>query len=179
MGSLNNTKKWQAAELFFALMLTAGSVLLLSLIGDQIKYFSSKPFFKQPGLWTSIGLVGMVLSGILYSLTLWLGKSRLPKKNQSLINELLVWMRSVEYLIWFMAYVLAVPWAGYLSATVVLGVLLTFRLGYKEQKYYTAIVATAIAIVVIFKSLLLVKIPGGALYDFFPDAIRNFLILNL
>lgn len=179
MGNLKNTKKRQAAELFFALLLTTGSILLLSMIGDQIKYFSSKPFFKQPGLWTSIGLVGMVLSGILYTVTLWIRKSRLPQKKQPLFDELWVWIRSVEYLIWFMAYVLAVPWAGYLISTIVLGVLLTFRLGYTEHQFYTAIVATAVAIVVIFKSLLLVKIPGGAIYDFFPDAIRNFLILNL
>ena len=165
--------------MFFALLLTVGSILLLSMIGDQIKYFSSKPFFKQPGLWTGIGLVGMVLSGSLYSLEQWIGKSKLPKTDQTLFAELWLWVRCVEYLLWFMAYVLAVPWIGYLTATVVLGLLLTFRLGYREKFFYIAIIATTIGIVVIFKSLLLVKIPGGAVYEYFPDAIRNFLILKL
>ena len=179
MDSLDTQKKWQVAELFLAFILTTASILLLSMIGSQIKYFNGKPFFKQPGLWTSIGLMGMVFSGIFHTIGLWRDKSRLSKKNQTLLNELWVWVRSVEFLLWFMAYVLTVPWIGYLPATIILGLLLTYRLGYREKIYYTAILGTAVAIVVIFKSLLLVKIPGGVLYDFFPDAIRNFLILNL
>ena len=31
--------------------------------------------------------------------------------------------------------------------------------------------------VVLFKSLLQVKIPGGAVYEFLPGALRNFMIL--
>ncbi len=36
-----------------------------------------------------------------------------------------------------------------------------------------------IAVVVLFKSILQVKIPGGEIYSIFPEAIRNFLILRL
>ncbi len=179
MDSPDKIRKWNAAELFFAILLTAGAIMLLAMIGDQVKYFSSKPFFKQPGLWTSIGLIGMVLSGILYILGLWISKSRLSVSDQSLSAELWLWVKSIEYLLWFMGYVLVVPWIGYLMASMALGVLLTIRLGYRKKKFYIAVITTTIAIVVIFKSLLLVKIPGGAVYELFPDSIRNFLILNL
>jgi len=33
-------------------------------------------------------------------------------------------------------------------------------------------------IVVIFKSFLEVKIPGGVIYEFLPNVLRNFFILN-
>jgi len=165
--------------MFFALLLTTVSILLLSMIGDQVKYFSSKPFYKQPGLWTGIGLVGMVFFSSLYTFTLWRSKSLLAKSKQSLLEELWLWVRSAEYLFWFMVYVLAVPVIGYLIATVLFGLLLTCRVGYNAQKIYISITLTTVAIVVIFKSLLLVKIPGGLVYEYFPDAIRNFLILNL
>lgn len=176
---MDNTRKRQAAKMFFALLLTIVSILLLSMIGDQVKYFSSKPFYKQPGLWTGIGLIGMVFFSSLYTLELWRSKSLLAKSKQSLLDELWLWVRSAEYLFWFMVYVLAVPLIGYLSATVLFGLLLTFRVGYNSQKIYISITLTTVAIVVIFKSLLLVKIPGGLVYEYFPDAIRNFLILNL
>jgi hypothetical protein len=34
------------------------------------------------------------------------------------------------------------------------------------------------SIVVIFKSFLEVKIPGGAIYELLPNALRSFFILN-
>ncbi|EPJ45233.1 MAG: hypothetical protein OFPI_37520 [Osedax symbiont Rs2] len=37
----------------------------------------------------------------------------------------------------------------------------------------------AVATVVIFKSLLEVKIPGGASYQYLPEGIRNFMIVYL
>ena len=37
----------------------------------------------------------------------------------------------------------------------------------------------AVCIVVAFKAFLAVRIPGGAVYDIFPQAIRNFLVIYL
>jgi hypothetical protein len=39
-------------------------------------------------------------------------------------------------------------------------------------------VLVALAVVVVFKSFLSVKIPGGAIYEYLPDALRSFFILN-
>ena len=37
---------------------------------------------------------------------------------------------------------------------------------------------TGLGIVLVFKAALSVKIPGGAIYEYLPDTLRNFLIVN-
>jgi hypothetical protein len=37
---------------------------------------------------------------------------------------------------------------------------------------------TGLFIVLIFKTFLEVKIPGGAIYEFLPNTLRSFMILN-
>jgi hypothetical protein len=39
-------------------------------------------------------------------------------------------------------------------------------------------VLTALSIVLVFKTFLEVKIPGGAIYEYLPDTLRTFMILN-
>lgn len=93
--------------------------------------------------------------------------------------EVLHWSKAVEYILWFMAYVWLVPLVGYLPVTLMFCFALTCRLGYRDKRMIVAALLIAIAIVVIFKSFLAVKIPGGALYEYLPVAIRNFMILYL
>ena len=88
------------------------------------------------------------------------------------------WLRAFEYFGWFMLYVYATPFIGYLAATVLFMVALTWRAGYRDRRLTLAAVAAAFAIVLIFKSFLGVKIPGGAVYEFLPDSVRSFMIIN-
>jgi hypothetical protein len=37
---------------------------------------------------------------------------------------------------------------------------------------------TALSIVLVFKTFLEVKIPGGIIYEFLPSTLRSFMILN-
>jgi len=39
-------------------------------------------------------------------------------------------------------------------------------------------IITGLSIVLIFKTFLEVKIPGGAIYEFLPNTLRSFMILN-
>ncbi len=48
----------------------------------------------------------------------------------------------------------------------------------KNKKMMTYAACIGFSIVVIFKSFLEVKIPGGAIYELFPNAMRSFFILN-
>ena len=57
-------------------------------------------------------------------------------------------------------------------------VLLSLRAGYRDRRVLGGMALFGVAVVVVFKSLLRVSIPGGALYELFPEAIRNFLIVN-
>jgi len=168
-----------AAEIFFAVLMLILSLTLLSMIQDQVTYSSDKPIFKQPGLWSAIGLVGMSVSSIFYLIVLWLRRSAMSKENNSLTMEVWIWLRSLEFLCWFMVYVYLVPIVGYLPTTVLFSLVLLFRLGYREKKILLASVATSFSIVIIFKSLLQVKIPGGALYESLPEFLRNFFIVYL
>ncbi len=80
---------------------------------------------------------------------------------------------------WFLLYVYLVPRLGYLPSTLLVFPLLVLRAGYRGWRYVGLAWLVGIAIVVLFKSLLQVKIPGGEIYGLLPDAIRNFLVLRL
>lgn len=91
----------------------------------------------------------------------------------------MLWLMSIEYAFWFLGYVVIVPLLGYLFSTIVFFYALSFRAGYRERLLLMVAGILAVVIVVIFKGLLSVKIPGGLLYEAFPDAVRNFMILYL
>ena len=95
-----------------------------------------------------------------------------------MVAEVTLWARAGEYVLWFLVYVLATPWIGYLPATMIFMTLLAWRLGYRGRALALAPLV-AIAIVVVFKAFLAVRIPGGAVYDIFPQALRNFLVVYL
>ncbi len=163
----------RAGTLAFVIGFFIISALLLSQIGSETKFSSKGQLFAQPRTWPAIGISGMVLFSFAYVAANW------PSRATGIGSELLGWIRPVEFLAWFMAYVSLVPIIGYLTATVPFTVLLALRLGYRQPKTLLLSAATGAAIVVIFKAGLSVKIPGGALYDYLPDAIRNFMIVNL
>ena len=93
-------------------------------------------------------------------------------------SEILFWGRSIEFALWFLLYVNLVPVTGYLPTSILFMLGLTCRLGYRGIRMYAIAVATAFGIVVVFKTLLQVKIPGGQIYEYLPDAMRHFMILN-
>ena len=91
--------------------------------------------------------------------------------------EVLTWLRAGEYVLWFMAYVYAVPTVGYLPCTIIFTVLLALRMGYRKASTLGWAALAGILIVVVFKSLLQVKIPGAAAYEYLPDGLRNIMIV--
>ena len=94
-------------------------------------------------------------------------------------GELKRWAEVLEYAVWFMAYVLAVPVIGYLPATLIFMPALTWRMGYRSRLILSSSVIFAVAVVVLFKTFLSVKIPGGMIYEYLPGALRGFFILYL
>jgi hypothetical protein len=147
--------------------------LLISQLGDQTKWIKKTKFAAQPRLWPMIALTGMVF---FTGLHLW----RLPRRRilQVDLQEAKRWLQVVEYCVWFIAYVWVVPDLGYLISTLIFLPALAYRAGYKNKKMMTYAACIGFSIVVIFKSFLEVKIPGGAIYELFPNAMRSFFILN-
>ena len=160
-------------QLIFVLLFLALSILLISQLGDQTKWIKKTKFAAQPRLWPMIALTGMVF---FTGLHLW----RLPRRRilQVDLQEAKRWLQVVEYCVWFIAYVWVVPDLGYLISTLIFLPALAYRAGYQNKKMMTYAACIGFSIVVIFKSFLEVKIPGGAIYELFPNAMRSFFILN-
>lgn len=161
-------------QLIFALGFVALSVLLLTQIGHQTVWAAKTKVFAQPRFWPAVGLGGMTLLGALHLY-------RLPWRRFTAADrgELKRWAEVLEYAVWFMAYVLAVPVIGYLPATLIFMPALTWRMGYRSRLMLGTSLVFAVAVVVLFKTFLSVKIPGGAIYDLLPGALRGFFILYL
>lgn len=160
----------------FAAMFLVAAALLLSQLGEQTKFSSktwlTKKMFAQPAFWPGVAVAGMTLFGALHLFGAW--RRRVIGEGA----EAAYWVRPIEYLGWFMAYVFTVPLVGYLLATTIFMVVLAFRVGYRGWRMLGAALLTGLGIVLIFKTALSVKIPGGSIYEHLPDAIRNFMIVN-
>lgn len=164
------------AEIVFAVTSFLVAVILAALWSTETTWIDGQPWSRQPGLWPLIAVGGMLLFGTGELAACLLRNLR--RGGGDVLQELGLWARAAEYVLWFMAYVLATPWIGYLPATAIFTTALAWRLGYRGR-----IVAfsplVALGIVVLFKALLSVRIPGGAVYDLLPHALRNFLVIYL
>ncbi len=161
-------------DVVFAAFFLVVSLLLLSQLGNETKWVQGTRGFAQPAFWPAVGLVGMSLFACLH----FLG-TVLPSGGKGHVRETVFWFRSLEYAIWFMAYVWIVPLIGYLPATLFFVVCLALRNGYRDPPMLLKAAGMGVVIVVVFKGLLSVKIPGGQLYEHLPDGMRNFMLLYL
>ena len=164
------------AELIFALAAFAVALFLLTQIGSQVTWSSSRSLINQPGFWPVMAICGMVLFGA-GEMIVSVRRFR-SEAVGDIASELIDWVKAIEFAGWFLAYVLIVPVIGYLLATFLFSVLLTWRLGYRSKARLVAAALTGFAVVLVFKSMLSVKIPGGQIYELLPAALRNFMILN-
>lgn len=158
--------------MLFAAAFLIASLILLSQLGAETKFSAKGQMFAQPRFWPAVGVIGMVVFGAAYLVETYRG--RVPTSGV----EPLIWLRAVEYFVWFMAYVIAVPIIGYLAASICFTVLLALRLGYRSARHLGLAAGVGIAVVLVFKTGLSVKIPGGAVYEYLPDALRNVMIVN-
>ncbi len=167
----------RAGQLLFAALFVLGALVLLAYLPDQTAWKSRTRLFAQPRFWPGIGVAGMVLFGALH---LRAEARRLGRRWPVRADwaEARRWGAVLEHAAWFLAYVWLVPRAGYLPATLVLAPLLAWRLGYRSRRMLSIAVLFAFCVVVLFKGLLAVKIPGGALYEYLPGAWRSFFILH-
>ncbi|MCB1341159.1 MAG: tripartite tricarboxylate transporter TctB family protein [Pseudooceanicola sp.] len=161
-------------QLLFALAFLALSLLLLMLLPWQTTWLAKSQLVAQPRFWPAVGLGLMTACGALYL-------ARLPWRRFTRFDtaEAKRWAAVAEYAGWFMAYVLLVPLLGYLPVTLVFVLSLARRLGYRRRGVYIAGAIFALAVVVIFKGFLSVRIPGAAVYEYLPTALRAFFIQYL
>ena len=167
----------RAGQLLFAVFFLVAALVLLAYLPDQTVWKNRTKLFAQPRFWPAVGVIGMVVFAGLHLRTQIKHLKRWRPVRADWI-EARRWAGVLEYAGWFLVYVWLVPLLGYLPTTLVFAPLLTWRLGYRSHKMLWISVLFGFAVVLLFKTFLEVKIPGGALYEYLPGALRSFFILN-
>ncbi len=158
-------------QLIFAFAFFVFSALLLLLIRDQTVWVEKTRLVAQPRFWPAIGLGAMVVLSALHLRRLpW---RRLTRNDW---RELRRWASALEFAGWFMAYVLLVPVLGYLPVTLVFVPALSWRMGYRSRPMMAVSLSFAVAVVVLFKGFLGVRIPGAMIYEYLPGGLRSLFI---
>ncbi|NIY78160.1 tripartite tricarboxylate transporter TctB family protein [Celeribacter sp. HF31] len=160
-------------DLVFATAFMAFSLATLVLLPVQTTWVANTVLFAQPAFWPAVGVVMMVGFGAVHLMS-----SLVSARQEGRGAEVVYWLRSLEFVAWFLCYVWLVPVIGYLPATMLFAVLLTRRLGYRSAKSVFWAAAFGFAVVAVFKAGLQVKVPAGALYAYLPESIRTFMMVN-
>ncbi|OYX43145.1 MAG: hypothetical protein B7Z02_09800 [Rhodobacterales bacterium 32-67-9] len=158
-------------DIVFAWIFFLSALLLLSRIGSQTQVVDGNKLFAQPRFWPAISLSGMAFFAGLH-----LFGSAVSERIPGRWREVTIWLQSIEYAFWFLAYAIAVPWLGYLPSTLLLALLLVLRSGYRSGLALSGAGLVALVVVVIFKSFLHVKLPSGAVYELLPDGLRQIML---
>lgn len=162
----------RAGTLIFILLFAVFSVFLLTRMGSETRYIETAKLAEQPRFWPAVGVFATMGFGLAHLALSW--------RHQAgwAAAEVLNWFRAIEYLAWFMMYVAMVPVLGYLASTIIFTVLLALRQGYRGVRNLCAAALLGLTIVLVFKTGLSVKIPGGAVYEYLPSSLRSFMIIN-
>lgn len=158
-------------DLVFAVIFMMFALFLLINLDGQTTWVKRTKLVAQPAFWPMVSVWLMALFAALHLLGSVVSP-RIPGR----LAEVAFWLKSLEYVGWFLIYVICVPYAGYLIATIVFTVLLAIRLGYRTPKSMGAAAAAGFLIVVLFKSFLQVKVPGGKIYEVLPEGLRAFML---
>ncbi len=158
-------------DIVFAWVALIASVFLLLQLADQTAWRNGGRLFAQPRFWPAVSLTGMTVFAALHLLS-----SAVYVRIKGRWAEVWLWVASLEYAGWFIAYAAAVPYAGYLPTTIIFAVVLALRAGYRKAPALLAAGASAVVIVVLFKAFLKVKLPSGLIYESLPDGLRQIML---
>lgn len=164
-----------SGQVVFVIFGFLASVFLISQIGNQTEWNpGARNIAAQPRLWPAIAL-GVMVAGF----GLHWRQMRRRRPNALDWIEVRRWAEPLEFLGWFLLYVLVVPRLGFLPTSIVFACALTWRLGYRTRGALWLAVLFAVAITVLFKGMLGVNIPGGQIYELLPAGIRTFFLVYL
>lgn len=161
-------------DLVFAYIFLAFCLFLLFNLSSQAQWLDNTKTVAQPAFWPTVAILGMCLFAGLH-LVGSLVSPRIPGR----LKEGVFWIRSIEYVGYFLVYVFCVPIVGYLLSTVVFAVFLVIRLGYRSRQSIASAALFGLAVVLVFRAGLQVKIPPGQIYEYLPDSIRTFAMIYL
>ncbi|MCP4819491.1 MAG: tripartite tricarboxylate transporter TctB family protein [Shimia sp.] len=158
-------------DIVFAWLVLVVSVVLLSQLLEQTAWRNGGKLFAQPRFWPAVSLGGMTLFAAFHLLG-----SALSERLHGRWREVGLWVASLEYAAWFVAYAASVPFLGYLPATMMFAAALTVRVGYRSLGTILAAVGAAVVVVLLFKTFLRVNLPSGVIYESLPDGLRQIML---
>ncbi len=177
-----NSSEYLTGEKAFAILMAMLSSFLLYSIPQETQWFSGMAVSKQPRFWPAMCIIGLSLFAFSYGFSVWRKAAAMTNNNDDIntteLGEMKHWLGPIEFVGYFLLYVVSVPWLGYLLATLVYFLLMTWRMGYRKQSMFWISAATGLLIVLVFKTLLQVKITSGAWYELLPDGWATFMIIN-
>ncbi|MQQ07815.1 tripartite tricarboxylate transporter TctB family protein [Epibacterium sp. SM1979] len=156
-------------EMVFCILIVALTTFLLLNITSETAWIAGKKLAAQPRFWPALSLGGALFFAALN----WWSRAGVSR-NPGRWRETFTWIRSLEFIGYYMLYVASISVVGYLLATILFCIGLTLRLGYRRQGVLIA-TCFALFVVLFFKSALNVKIPGGAIYELAPEGMRYIL----
>ncbi len=167
-------------SLLLCLIFSAVSVALLALIGVATRHGqASGGWWTRPALAPGAALVVLTLANLL---TLWRDLADLRARPASEAewaqarSKVLGWLRPLEFIAYFAAYVWAIQHVGYFPATLVFVLGLLWRVGLSAPRWMLAGVGLAVFMIAVFRAGLGVWMPAPGFYDLFPDDIRLALL---
>ncbi|EEW26995.1 tripartite tricarboxylate transporter TctB family protein [Rhodobacter ferrooxidans] len=171
----NRLESLALTAMFFAVALA----LLLAMPWATRWGQASGGWWTRPALMPGLALAGLTLANLITlgrALTDLRADPPTPEERIVARQNILGWLRPVEFLAYFAIYVWAIGHLGYLLATLtfILGLMLRVRL--TSPRWLLTGVLTALALVAIFRVGLGVWMPAPPLYDLAPDALRTALI---
>lgn len=153
---------------------------LLASIGMATRTGSAKAgWWTLPALMPAIALGLLVVANAITLLRAGLELRADPPtaaEKSEAWARIIDWVKPLEFLGYFGAYLWAVGWIGYAPASLIFVQWLLFRTGLRTAKWRLAGVGFAVALVLVFRIGLGVWMPAPPLYDLLPDALRSYAI---
>jgi hypothetical protein len=153
---------------------------LLLLLGAATKSGSaSADWWTRPAFAPSVALSVLVAANLL---TLWRELSDLRARPPSVQERAEAWdcftgwLRPVEFLAYYAAYVWAIQHVGYFVGSLAFVSWLLYRVGLRQGRWLLWGALFCVALIGVFRMGLGVWMPAPAAYDLFPDAVRTALM---
>ncbi len=134
-------------------------------------------WFTQPWLMPLLTLGLLTAVSLIYTVRLWRDRNNAiaALTGGTLAGELWMWLRSAEFFLWYVAYIIALGVVGYGFSTFVFIAGLGYRIGLRQPKWLLAALAASIAMTLLFRLGLEIWVPPADLYDILPKSVGIFL----
>lgn len=166
-------------SLALSALFAAISTGLLALIGVATKANAKGGWWTQPWLMPAIALGILAAANLI---TLWREVADLranppgEEERHQGRAAILAWLRPVEFLAYYGAYIWSIQHVGYFPSTLVFVFFLLWRVGLTAPRWLLAGLGLTLFMIGVFRMGLGVWMPAPELYDAFPDSIRTALM---